>query len=60
MEVAPLQGEAFHKANELLTLIFAQSKELVTHIFVSASLGPGLGTYQVLSKCLLRDMCVCV
>lgn len=36
------------------SLIFAQSKGLLSFLFVSASLGPVLGMYHVLTKYLLR------
>lgn len=36
------------------SLIFAQSKGLLSFLFVSASLGPVLGIYYVLTKYLLR------
>lgn len=49
-----LQGEVFHRTDECLTLIFSQSKGLLSFLFVSTSLGPVLGTHQVLPKCLLR------
>ena len=49
-----LQGEVFRRTDECLTLIFSQSKGLLSFLFVSTSLGQVLGMYQVLPKCLLR------